>query len=90
MPTTGSTSARGYGYDHQRVRASLAPFVAAGEAACARCGRLIVPGTPWDLGHTQDRQAYTGPEHRRCNRRDGGLRGNRVRQAMRQVSRLEW
>lgn len=90
MPKPGSTSARGYGYDHQRVRARLAPLVAAGGVACARCGGLIVPGAPWDLGHTLDRQSYTGPEHRRCNRRDGGVRGNRARNTRRRSTTLEW
>ena len=26
-------------------------MVEAGMARCARCGELIEPGTPWDLGH---------------------------------------
>ena len=92
MPKPGSTVARGYGYEHQQLRARLAPLVAAGEAVCVRCGRWIPPGAPWDLGHTVDRSAYTGPEHRRCNRREGGVRGNRVRRGRQGVrsSALEW
>jgi hypothetical protein len=63
------TTARGYGTAHQKLRARLAPIVAAGGVRCARCGHPIIPGTPWDLGHADhDRTVYTGPEHRRCNR----------------------
>jgi hypothetical protein len=65
----GNTTARGYGRVHQVVRARLAPYVAMGTTPCARCGELIAPGQPWDLGHDDgDRRRYTGPEHRRCNR----------------------
>jgi hypothetical protein len=35
---------------HQRVRRQWAPVVVEDNAYCVRCGRLIVPGTPWDLG----------------------------------------
>lgn len=86
----GSTTGRGYGYDHQRVRAKLAPWVATGEAVCARCGEFIAAGVPWDLGHTVDRRSYTGPEHRRCNRREGAVRGNRARRSRRRSTSLEW
>jgi hypothetical protein len=51
------------------TRRMLEPFVAAGSAVCARCRRPIEPGEPWDLGHSeQDPLAYSGPEHRSCNR----------------------
>ena len=64
-----STTRRGYGSRHQRLRKLLAPFVVAGLATCTRCGRPILPGAPWDLGHDDiDRGRYRGPEHRACNR----------------------
>jgi hypothetical protein len=70
---------RGYGAEHRAVRASLAPLVASGAAVCVRCGEPIAPGAPWDLGHTDDRLGWTGPEHQRCNRQAGAIVGGRRR-----------
>ena len=65
-----STSAKGYGHVHQMLRKAWSRKVQAGGVVCARCGRLIWPGEPWDLGHDDhDRGRYQGPEHRACNRR---------------------
>jgi len=50
-------------------------FVEAGGVSCARCGRPIVPGEPWDLGHDDcDRTRWSGPEHQRCNSATAGRR----------------
>ena len=75
----GTTAARGYGGQHQKLRAQWKPAVDAGQAIChaAIClhpSRWIQPGTPWHLGHTADRTAWTGPEHALCNEADGGRR----------------
>lgn len=77
----GTTPQRGYGHTHQQERERWRPVVDAGQAICARptCQRPITPGTPWDLGHTDDRTAWTGPEHQHCNRSAGATRGNRLR-----------
>lgn len=69
----GTTSAQGYGAQHQRLRRLWSIKVAAGLVSCARCGELIKAGTPWDLGHVDgtDKREYQGPEHRHCNRQAG-------------------
>jgi hypothetical protein len=71
----GRTTAKGYGWTHQQVRASWAPSVATGTVRCARCGEPIGAGQPWDLGHHDtDRHIYIGPEHSACNRSTAHLR----------------
>lgn len=63
----GSTTRRGYGHDHQKLRAKIKPTVDAGLAWCARCHQPIAPGTAWHLDHTDDRTGYLGPSHEDCN-----------------------
>jgi hypothetical protein len=57
----GRTGERGYGTEHQKLRKRWSREVAAGVVACARCGRPIVPGTPWDLDHAPGKAGYLGP-----------------------------
>lgn len=64
----GTPAERGYGADHRALRREAAPLVASGTARCARCGLPIAPGQAWDLGHTDDRTGWSGPEHAGCNR----------------------
>lgn len=79
-PKTGTTTERGYGVEHQRLRRQLARLVAAGGAVCVRCGELIPPGEPWDLGHDDDdRSRHSGVEHRKCNRATASRRPVRSR-----------
>lgn len=77
---TGTTKQRGYGSQHQALRKRLLARWRPGDP-CARCGQpmlyrwLLMPDgrrvSAIDLGHADDRTAYTGLEHRACNRRDG-------------------
>ncbi|HEX7429712.1 MAG TPA: hypothetical protein VF328_23045, partial [Mycobacterium sp.] len=61
---SGSTTARGYGTAHQKLRARIAPQVAAGQATCARCGQPIHPAERWHLDHHDlDRSRYLGVSH---------------------------
>jgi hypothetical protein len=77
MPKPGSRQARGYGQRHETERRRWKPLVDAGNANCWRCGKWINPLEPWDLGHDDhDRTRYQGPEHRRCNRSAGAVKGN--------------
>jgi hypothetical protein len=75
----GSTTARGYDSRHQRLRARLAPIVATDTVTCARCGRLIGPGQPWDLGHVDGvKTRYTGPVDADGDRTAGAQQRNRL------------
>lgn len=78
-----TTAQRGYGNSHQVERRRWAPKVDLGQVDCARCGEPLEPGRPWDLGHNDERTAWTGPEHTVCNRRAGGANGAAVTNAMR-------
>ena len=80
MPKPGSTTARGYGHAHQQERQRWAPKVDAGLVDCARpeCRKPILPGQAWQLGHTDDRTAWSGPEHSYCNLAAGGRNGAAV------------
>lgn len=72
MPRQGSTSSRGYGAAHQRLRRVLDQRVRLGLVDCWRCGRRIQPGEDWHLGHDDhDRSQYRGAECVGCNTRAG-------------------
>lgn len=74
----GTRQQRGYDADHLALRARLAPLVATGTVRCWRCQELVTPTDTWDLGHTDDRTAYAGVEHARCNRSAGGKAAHRA------------
>lgn len=77
MPRTGTTNERGYGTAHQAERARWQVRLDAGEEVhCAKCSRRVYGSDRWHLGHTDDRTAYTGPEHELCNVEDGARRAH--------------
>lgn len=85
---TLSTTQRGYGSAHQAERERWKPAVEAGHATCARCGKPIEAGAAWDLGHNDDRTAWTGPEHPACNRAAGARKA--AQGAQRAMTVREW
>jgi hypothetical protein len=64
----GTRTNRGYGPDHQRLRATWQARIDAGEhITCWRCGTTLT-GRTWHLGHDDhDRATYRGPECAPCN-----------------------
>lgn len=82
----GSTTERGYGGKHQRLRKQWQTRIDAGEkVTCWRCEEAgtphqIRPGDDWDLGHDDhDRGRYRGPECSRGNRATAGRRADAER-----------
>ena len=86
-------ASRGYGAVHKATRERYAALVASGLAVCARCGLSIAPAAAWDLGHTEDRSGYSGPEHRKCNQLAGARKGAAVthaRHATQTTAKRRW
>lgn len=80
---------RGYGHRHQQERKRWAPRVERGEVHCARCHRLINPGSEWHLDHNADRTGYLGPSHARCNTRAAGRLGAKIANPRRRKTRWQ-
>lgn len=81
MPWTApkaSASSRGYGKAHRQLRKQWEPIVAAGGVGCWRCGRVINPGTPWHLGHSDWGNVTKGPECVKCNLSAAARKGRLV------------
>ena len=77
-----STTERDYGAEHQAERRRLQQQMDGGAVFGCASTDCLLPGVPidkdtlWDLGHTRDRTAWTGPEHRVCNRTEGARRSH--------------
>lgn len=66
--TRGTRQQRGYDTAHDQLRAHLVATYHPTDP-CPRCTLPLGPDpTLLDLGHTDDRRAYEGLTHRRCNR----------------------
>ena len=78
MATAGNTTARGYGYEHRRIRQALLTTLAPG-TPCPHCQRPMDASMALDLDHTDDRRGYRGLAHRTCNRRAGAHKRNAMR-----------
>ena len=97
-----STTARGYGGGHKRQRERWVKVIArSGGVRCvcdrAECDRhdgqcpvIIRAGDAFDLGHSDDRRYWTGPECVGCNRAAGGRNGARVSNLTRQTVVRAW
>lgn len=95
MPSKGTTTERGYGATHKHQRAKWDPIVKAGGVVCARqgpkcTGNPIDPDQSWDMGHNEDRTAWTGPECIPCNRGEGGRNGAAVTNAKWTTTTRDW
>ena len=62
-----------YGPEHRKLREAWKPIVEVGGAICAHpgCGRPILAGAKWDLGHRYSPEGWpleSMPMHPACNR----------------------
>ena len=71
-----STTARGYGAEHQQLRAQLLP--SAYGKPCTRCGKPLLPGQALHFDHNDARTGYLGFAHAWCNKRAGARKGSRI------------
>jgi hypothetical protein len=75
-----TTTERGYGWQHQRLRAALIATYHPSDP-CWRCGQPLGPIPELlHLGHVDgDKTRYAGLEHRWCSTAAGAKRGNQLR-----------
>jgi hypothetical protein len=83
-PDQLSTTARGYGAEHQAARRAWQDVIGAQGWPCARqCGKIIRAGEVWHLDHNDDRTAYLGPSCGPCNLKAAGRAGRAARPSVR-------
>lgn len=86
-----TTTQRGYGREHRRLREALLPLAYGQE--CPLCGRAMLRGQRLDLHHVvQLAYGGGGPSrmaHARCNRQDGARIGTTSRWGARRAAK-QW
>jgi len=76
----GTTTQRGYGSSHQRIRAQRVRIYRPGDICAIGGERLYQPPHMLDLAHDHTHGGYLpGLACRRHNRAEGAMRGNRMR-----------
>lgn len=90
MPSEGNTTDRGYGSEHQRIRARMVRAMRPG-TICVRCGQPMYKWQRLQLGHGEVPASQGGKgerlEHGVCNESAGGLAAAAKR---RRVELPEW
>ena len=77
----GTTTQRGYGHQHQKLRHEWEQRMAHGaQPTCPRCHQPIRSGQPWQLDHNSQRTGWLGPSHTRCNEQAGQANSTRMRE----------
>lgn len=76
--------------EHKARRKAIQAQIDTGQpVACWRCGRPIVKGSPWHLGHDdRDRTVYRGAECPTCNLTAAARKGARVANGRASVRRV--
>jgi hypothetical protein len=69
------SAARGYGYEHQKMRKQFISAFRPGDP-CVRCGDPMLDPKELHLDHTDDRSGYLGLSHASCNTRAGAMKRN--------------
>ena len=81
--------------EYRAARKHLGVDVAAGrgwcvQPVCVMRTRYIPPGAPWNVAHDDAGLVILGPAHERCNKRDGAIRGNKMRNRTHGVTVRRW
>ena len=83
----GSSTARGYGAQHRKLREALLP--AAYGMPCYRCGELMLRGQELHFDHLDDRSGYGGFSHAKCNVKAGAQKGRRTQVVVKRRKRAQ-
>jgi hypothetical protein len=82
MPSKGNTTQRGYGREHQLIRARLLRTLKPGEP-CVRCGESMYKWQRLQAGHAELSASEGGKaerlEHAECNEEAGRLKAAALR-----------